>query len=69
MDIGLKGKIIKAVGTNAPEEKGHPQNEAEIANTVDDEGLVTSKDIAPIFTVEADQQIGAEAHTFPSQQT
>ena len=66
VDIGLERKVVKSLRANGPEQKGHAEDEAEVADAVDDEGLVAGQHIATVFTVIADEQIRAQTNTLPA---
>ena len=54
------------VGTQGDKEQEHTQKEAVVADPVDDEGLLPRVGRAVLLVPEADEQVRAEAHTFPA---
>ena len=50
----------------APEEQEHAEQEAEVADAVDDERLLAGDGVLGLVVPEADQQVGAEADAFPA---
>ncbi len=51
-----------------PEQQEDPEQEAEVADAVDDEGLHPAVGIPAVAVPEADQQIRAEPHAFPAEE-
>jgi hypothetical protein len=64
--VGLQGEVVKTTRTDCPEQQGDPENKTQVADPVDDKGLVAGQDVVAIFAVKADQQVGAEPDPFPA---
>ena len=58
--------VVIRQGTGCPENQGHRQDEARIANAVDDEGFLTGVRRRAAFVPETDKQVGAQPHPFPA---
>ena len=61
--VGQGGHFQSAEVDQAQE---HPKQECQIADPVDDEGLLARSAILVLLEPESDQQVRAEANTFPS---
>ena len=66
MYVRFKRDIIETLSPYAPEKKRHAKYKTEIADTVDNESLVTGQNILRVFTVKTNKQVRTEAHTFPA---
>ncbi len=70
----LPGRVHCEVGADLAEGQGaevtqqqeHGNEEAEVTDTVDDEGLLACIRGGLALKIEADKQVGREAHTFPT---
>ena len=63
--IWLKTSLKLSVPKCAIEQE-HGEQEAEVADAVDDEGLLAGVGGGVAGEVEADEQVGGEAHAFPA---
>ena len=49
-----------------PEKQAHADEESEVADAIDDESFVAGRSIGQMLEPEADEQVGAKTHAFPS---
>src|SRR5690606_5450889 len=55
-------------GASVCQQQTDTENEAEVTDTVDQEGLHVGEDCGRLFVPETDQQIGHQAHCFPAEE-
>ena len=58
--------VFEIQGAEGPEDDEHAQQEAEVADTVDHEGLLARVGRRLLLIPEADEQIGTQPHAFPT---
>ena len=62
----MKSRVQIPCFPKTGEEEKHPQKETEVTHPVDDKGLLPGIGGRILLKPETDQEIGTEAHTFPS---
>ena len=60
------GDHVKGEGTEVSEQQEHADEEAEVADAIDDEGLHAGAGCGGLLEPEADEEIGGETDSFPS---
>ena len=66
-DGGEDGAEVE--GAEVGDQEKHGEKEAEVADAVDDEGLLAGVCGGVLFKVEADEQVGGETYAFPAGRT
>lgn len=68
LDEGVEGIVVQDFGAAHRDEAKHTEKEPDIAHAVHDEGLVCSLAVVVVVVPETDEEVGAEAHAFPTEE-